>query len=116
VYCLAIPFHLLSLEGIISVVDRHPHVLQMGRTVSDACNEAKNLLPYIEARPSQECRICADHFKNIKSILVTGRGGCETSRLPHFIESRLRDGGDVVSLTSRPHFSPPGRFLVLISA
>jgi hypothetical protein len=40
---------------------------------------------------------------------VTGRGGaqgCETSRLPHFLDSRLTDGGEVVSLTRRPPFTP----------
>jgi hypothetical protein len=37
-----------------------------------------------------------------KAIRVTGRGGpysSETSRLPHFLDSRLRDGGEVVRLT-----------------
>jgi hypothetical protein len=36
---------------------------------------------------------------------VTGRGGpysSETSRLPRFIDYRLTDDGEVVSLTSRP--------------
>jgi hypothetical protein len=40
-----------------------------------------------------------------KAIPVTGRGGpygCETSRLPHFLDNRLSDGGDVVSFTRRP--------------
>jgi hypothetical protein len=44
-----------------------------------------------------------------KSIRVTGhRGplGCETLRTPHFLDSRLTDGGEVVSLTSRPPFTP----------
>jgi hypothetical protein len=34
-------------------------------------------------------------------------------RLPHFLDNRLTDGGEDVSLTLRPHFIP-GRFLVLI--
>jgi hypothetical protein len=53
-----------------------------------------------------------------KAISVTGRGGpldCETSRLPHFLDSRLTDGGEVVSVTRLAAFYPPGRFLVLIS-
>jgi hypothetical protein len=47
--------------------------------------------------------------KKNKAIPVTGREGpqgCETSRLPHFLESRLIDGGEVVSLTRRPPFTP----------
>jgi hypothetical protein len=47
--------------------------------------------------------------KKGKIILVTGRGGlygCETSRLPHFLNNRLTGGGEVVSLTRRPPFSP----------
>jgi hypothetical protein len=34
-------------------------------------------------------------------------------RLPHFLENRLTDGGEVVSLTRWPPFTPRGRFLVL---
>jgi hypothetical protein len=40
-----------------------------------------------------------------KVIPVTDRGGpyvCKTSRLPHFLDNRLTDGGDVLSLTRRP--------------
>jgi hypothetical protein len=44
-------------------------------------------------------------FLNGKTIPVTGRGGlyvCETSRLPHFLDNRLTDGGEVVSRTHLP--------------
>jgi hypothetical protein len=44
-----------------------------------------------------------------KAIPVSGRGGpqsCETSRLPHFLDNRLTDGGEVVSLMHRPLFAP----------
>jgi hypothetical protein len=55
---------------------------------------------------------------NGKAIPVTSRGspqGCETSRLSHFIDIRLTDGGEVVSLTRRPPFTPrkiPGTHLL----
>jgi hypothetical protein len=44
-----------------------------------------------------------------KAIPVTGREGpygCETSRLPHFVDSRLTGGGEFVSLTRRSPFTP----------
>jgi hypothetical protein len=43
------------------------------------------------------------------AIPVRGRRGaygCETSRFPHFLDNRVTDGGQVVSLTRRPPFSP----------
>jgi hypothetical protein len=45
----------------------------------------------------------------VKAISVTGRGGpygSETSNLPHFLDNRLTDGGEVVSLTRRSPFTP----------
>jgi hypothetical protein len=44
-----------------------------------------------------------------KAIPVIGRGGpygCKMSTFPHFLDSPLKDGGEVVSLTRRPHFTP----------
>jgi hypothetical protein len=38
-----------------------------------------------------------------------------TSRLSHFLESRLTDDSEVISLTRRPSLYPSGRFLALIS-
>jgi hypothetical protein len=43
-------------------------------------------------------------IKKGKAIPVTGCGGpygCETPRLPHFLDNRLTDGGEAVSLTCR---------------
>jgi hypothetical protein len=44
-----------------------------------------------------------------KAIPVTGHGGpqgCETLRIPQYLDNRLTDGGKVVSLTRRPPFTP----------
>jgi hypothetical protein len=41
-----------------------------------------------------------------------GPWGCETSRLPHCLYSRLTNGGKVVSLTRRPPFTPQGHSAV----
>jgi hypothetical protein len=55
-------------------------------------------------------------MKKGKSISVTGREGpygCETPRLPHFLDSRLTDGGEVASPTLRAPFTPrniPGTY------
>jgi hypothetical protein len=41
---------------------------------------------------------------------VTGRGapyGCETSRLPYFLDNQFTDGGEVAALRAgRPRFNP----------
>jgi hypothetical protein len=44
-----------------------------------------------------------------KAIPAIGRGGpqgCETSSLPNFLDNRLTDGGEIVSLTRRSPFTP----------
>jgi hypothetical protein len=54
-------------------------------------------------------RIPDDGKKKGKAIPETGRGGpqgCKKSRLPHFLDNWLTDGGEVVSLTRRPPFTP----------
>jgi hypothetical protein len=53
----------------------------------------------------------------VKAIPVTGRGGSygyEMSRITHFLDNLLTDGGEIVSLRSRPLFTT-SRFLVLFS-
>jgi hypothetical protein len=49
------------------------------------------------------------HIQKRKAIPVTGRvspQGCETSTIQHFLDSRLTDGGEVVSLARRQRFTP----------
>jgi hypothetical protein len=60
--------------------------------------------------------VVKNNNKKDKDIPVTCRGdpkGCEMSRLQHFLDNRLIDGGELSALhTSRP--LPPGRILVLV--
>jgi hypothetical protein len=58
-------------------------------------------------------KVCLQLSKKVKkkkgkTIRVTGRRGpygCESSGLPHFLDNRLTDGGEVVSLTRWPPFT-----------
>jgi hypothetical protein len=55
------------------------------------------------------CRNKLKKRKEGKATPVTARGGpqgCDKSRLSHFLESRLTYGGEVVSPTRRPPFTP----------
>jgi hypothetical protein len=65
-----------------------------------------------------------EHHLHIKSktLRVTGCGGpwgSEMLRIPHYLENRLTDGSEVVSLTRRPHSTPQKKItspiLVLVS-
>jgi hypothetical protein len=60
-------------------------------------------------------RVTVYSKKKSKAIPVTGREGlqgCETLRVPHYLGNRLKDGGKVVSLTRRPHFTPQENYLI----
>jgi hypothetical protein len=53
-----------------------------------------------------------------KAILVTGfRGlyGCDMLRIPHCLDNRLTDGGNVVSPTHPPHFTPQKHYYFYVS-
>jgi hypothetical protein len=48
-----------------------------------------------------------------KAILVTDRGGsygCEMSRIPHYLDNLLTNGGEVVGLTHRRLSTPQKHF------
>jgi hypothetical protein len=65
---------------------------------------------------NSEFSSCADDriylrtdFVKCKVISVTDLGGpygCETSRLPHFLDNRFINGGKVVSITRQQLFTP----------
>jgi hypothetical protein len=45
----------------------------------------------------------------VRLVRVTGRESlqvCETFEVPHFLDNRLTDGGEVVSLTHQPSYKP----------
>jgi hypothetical protein len=46
------------------------------------------------------------NFAFAKFLVQIWAWGCETSRLPHFLQNWLTDGGEVVSPTRWPSFSP----------
>jgi hypothetical protein len=53
-----------------------------------------------------------------KTIPVTGRAGpkgCEMPRLPHFLDIRLTDGGQVVKSYAPAALYTPGRVLLPVS-
>jgi hypothetical protein len=52
-----------------------------------------------------QCILSDAKSREGKVIPVKGRPiGFETSRIPHFLDSRLTDGREIVSLMRRPHF------------
>jgi hypothetical protein len=56
--------------------------------------------------------------KKSKAVPTTGHEGlwgCEMLKIPHFQDSRLTDGREVVSLMCWPHFTSQKDVLVLIS-
>jgi hypothetical protein len=60
--------------------------------------------PNIFTRRSGVVYLCTEILIKGKGTTVIGRGGpqgCETPRLPHFVDNRLTGGGEVVSLTRR---------------
>jgi hypothetical protein len=53
-----------------------------------------------------------------KAIPITGLGGlqgCEILGIPHYLDSRLIDGGKVVSPTHQLHFSPQKHYYFSVS-
>jgi hypothetical protein len=46
-------------------------------------------------------------------MTVTGRRGlyvCERSRLPHYLDNRLKDGSEVVNIMRRPRSTPQKQY------
>jgi hypothetical protein len=48
-----------------------------------------------------------------KALALTDHGdplGCETSKIPHFLDNWLTDGGEVINLKRPPPFNPQEDF------
>jgi hypothetical protein len=56
----------------------------------------------IEVNKCCSTRQLSEMCKAIRAIGLGCPYGCETSRLPHFPDNQLKDGGKVVSPTRRP--------------
>jgi hypothetical protein len=57
-------------------------------------------------------------YIEIELFPVTGRGGllgCEMLRIPHCVDNRLTDGGQVVSLTRRPRSTLQKHIFISVS-
>jgi hypothetical protein len=59
---------------------------------------------YIKLSPNSPG--CSGKGKAIPVTRHEGPYGCERSRLPHFLDNQLTDGGEVVSPTRPPPFTP----------
>jgi hypothetical protein len=79
-------------------------------TSSDYSTFATHHVKYSHGRHIWNCwHININLLIKSKAIPVTGLGGsqgCQTSRFPHFLDNRLTDGGEVVTLTPRQPFTP----------
>jgi hypothetical protein len=46
------------------------------------------------------------HYVKVNEANPEAGRGCEKLKIPYFLNIRLRDGGEVVSLARRPRFTP----------
>jgi hypothetical protein len=68
-----------------------------------ACSKLREWISFMNLASSGHLKI------KVKANPITDRGGpwgCERSRLTHFLDNRLTDGSEVVSLTCLPSFIP----------
>jgi hypothetical protein len=83
-------------------------ILLRAKTLYDACSSCRDGEGWNSY--SSLCSLITNvQVVKSKAIPVTGRGdpqGCETFRVPHYLDSRFIDGVKFVSLTRRPHFTP----------
>jgi hypothetical protein len=78
--------------------------------IQNVIHDRQNPLEYRKEIPLIN-RSNSTRFLWIKSKAVPVRGregpyGCETSRLPHFLDNRLTNSCEVVSLMRQPPFTP----------
>jgi hypothetical protein len=82
----------------VQVIELKLCCLEIGQFISGFPAEGMSLQPF-KAQWAEE--FCLSLYKAIEE-------GCETLRVPQYLDNRLTDGGKVVSLTHRPPFTPPG--------
>jgi hypothetical protein len=93
---------------------RHPScaVGTVSQIAADVPNGLSLSPPRKEKKEIKSLGIINSH-KKIEPIPVTGRAslqGCEMSRIPHCLDSRLIDGGKVVSFMHRRRYIPKKRY------
>jgi hypothetical protein len=94
-----ISYRLLSTTHCILHVARHTDLTIRCKTIPVILKFCVGWIKWTYNLKALCVRMCTKEKK------VTVKG-CETSRLPHFLDNRLTDGADVVSLTRRPPFIP----------
>jgi hypothetical protein len=61
-------------------------------------------------------QLCMYKASKSKAIPVTGRGGlhgCGMLRIPHFLDNRFTDGGEVVNIARPPRFTQETLFRLI---
>jgi hypothetical protein len=98
------PSHLSLLSQLDPCHNLMPYFFEIKFNITASATLRQPVCPHICPGVSSKMFI---YLK--KAVPVTGRGsprGCETSRIPHFLDSRLTDGAEVVRLRRRPPFTP----------
>jgi hypothetical protein len=98
--------HLLAYNEVVNLFDKNEIPIKKS---SNTIITSKGVSLEIIAQESK-CILIFRYKTEVKAIHVADREdpqGCETSRLPHFLENQLTDCGEVSQSRARPGFTPP---------